>query len=287
MLVIIVVPCYNEARRLNTQAFKAFTHDKYRVRFLFVDDGSTDETWNVLQNLSALDAERFLIRRLPSNIGKGEAVRQGLLQAFQLNPDYVGYWDADLATPLSAIPAFCDVLNTSQLEMVFGARVRLLGRVIERSAVRHYPGRIFATIASLVLGIHIYDTQCGAKIFRASPAVHSLFNGKFITKWVFDVEILARFIRSRELNRRHIDKIIYEFPLNEWHDVAGSKVKARDFVKGFVGLALIYWHYFAKQVEVEAQVKAEAEVKEVRGLKLNVVEHVGTSNVEHRTVKRP
>jgi dolichyl-phosphate beta-glucosyltransferase len=243
MLGIIVVPCYNEARRLNTQAFKAFTHDKYRVRFLFVDDGSTDETWNVLQSLSAFDGERFFIRRLATNVGKGEAVRQGLLQAFQANPDYVGYWDADLATPLSVIPVFCDVLNTSQFEMVFGARVRLLGRVIERSPLRHYPGRIFATMASLVLGIPIYDTQCGAKIFRASPVVHSLFKAKFITRWLFDIEILARFIRSRGPNLQHIEKMIYEFPLNEWYDVAGSKVRARDFAKSFVGLALIYWHY--------------------------------------------
>jgi dolichyl-phosphate beta-glucosyltransferase len=242
-LVIIVIPCYNEARRFNTQAFKAFTPDRYQVRFLFVDDGSTDETWNVLQSLSALDRERFLICRLPRNVGKGEAVRQGLLQAFRGNPDYVGYWDADLATPLSALPAFYEVLKTSQFEMVFGARVRLLGRAIERSPLRHYLGRVFATMASLVLGIPIYDTQCGAKLFRVSPAVSSLFQGKFLTRWLFDVEILARLIQSSGLNRRHIEGIVYEFPLHEWHDVAGSKVRARDFAKSLVGLARIYWHY--------------------------------------------
>jgi dolichyl-phosphate beta-glucosyltransferase len=256
MLVIIVVPCYNEANRLNTQAFKAFTHHKYRVRFLFVDDGSTDETWNVLQRLNAVDRERLLIRRLPSNVGKGEAIRQGLLQAFQLNPDYVGYWDADLATPLSPIPAFCDLLDASEFEMVFGARVRLLGRVIERSALRHYLGRIFATAASLVLGIPIYDTQCGAKIFRASGAARSLFKEKFTTRWLFDIEILARLIQSRGLNRRYMEKIIYEFPLDEWQDVAGSKVRARDFAKSVVGLVLIYWRYLVKPVDAEAEAKS-------------------------------
>ena len=138
MFGVIVVPCYNEAHRLDTQAFKAFSHAKYRVRFLFVEDGSTEETHNVLESLNTFDDKKFLIRRLPRNVVKGEAVRQGLLQAFDVNPDYVGYWDADLATLSSAIPAFCDLLNTSALEMVFGARVRLLGRLIERNFHRRY-----------------------------------------------------------------------------------------------------------------------------------------------------
>jgi dolichyl-phosphate beta-glucosyltransferase len=264
MLVIIVVPCYNEARRINAEAFKAFAHDKYRVRFLFIDDGSTDETWKLLQTLSACDAQRFIIRRLPRNVGKGEAVRQALLQAFDLRPDYVGYWDADLATPLTAISDLCDVLNTiHKCEMVFGARVRLLGRVIHRSVHRHYLGRVFATMASLVLGLPIYDTQCGAKIFRASPEVRSLFRGEFITRWLFDIEILARLIQSR--GRVNCPQIVCELPLNEWRDVTGSKVKARDFAMAFVGLARIYWHYFAKPAGVEGGYIRDGKTFEGRG----------------------
>src|SRR5262245_5929913 len=267
MLVIIVVPCYNEARRLDTQAFKAFTHDKYRVRFLFIDDGSTDNTWNLLQTLSASDPRQFLTRRLPRNAGKGEAVRQALLQAFDLTPDYVGYWDADLATPLSAISDLCDVLNTiPNFEMVFGARVRLPGRAIRRSALRHYLGRVFATMASVVLDLPIYDTQCGAKIFRASSEVQSLFRGEFITRWLFDIEILARLIQARGRgNSREIERIVCELPLNEWRDVAGSKVKAQDLSKGFVGLARIYWHYFAKPAGIEGGYIRDEKTFEGRG----------------------
>jgi dolichyl-phosphate beta-glucosyltransferase len=242
---VIVVPCYNEAERLPLQAFKAFTCERQAVRFVFVNDGSTDATWDVLQELQACDPQRFATHNLPRNVGKAEAVRMGLLRAFEAGTDYVGYWDADLATPLDAIPTFSDLLDARpNLMMVFGARVRLLGRSIERKALRHYLGRVFATAASVALGIAIYDTQCGAKLFRAAPVIKSLFHQPFATRWLFDVEILARLMSARRgTDLPAVQSIIYEFPLHTWHDVAGSKVKPSDFVRAFFGLALIYWKY--------------------------------------------
>jgi dolichyl-phosphate beta-glucosyltransferase len=242
---VIVVPCYNEAARLQVQTFRDFQCRGHRLRYLFVNDGSRDETLQVLESLRASDPDRFSICDLPRNMGKAEAVRAGILRALETSTEYVGYWDADLATPLSAIPAFCDLLDARpELMIVFGARVRLLGRTIERRATRHYLGRIFATAASLVLGIAVYDTQCGAKMLRASPELQSLFQQPFATRWLFDVEILARLIQARQgTHLRPVEEIIYEFPLYEWHDVAGSKVKASDFVKAFFGLAMIYWKY--------------------------------------------
>jgi dolichyl-phosphate beta-glucosyltransferase len=245
--VIVVIPCYNEAKRLSVLQFKAFSLRSCSIRFLFVNDGSTDETINLLECLRKYDPQRFMVCNLPENVGKAEAVRQGLLQAFNAKPDYVGYWDADLATPLNAIPVFYDLLNREpHLEMVFGARVLLLGRSIERKAIRHYLGRLFATAASITLGISIYDTQCGAKLFRTSPLIKSLFQQPFETGWIFDVEIIARLIQAyRGTCKSQPEHIIYEFPLDEWHDVAGSKVKARDFGKAFFDLSKIYWKYFA------------------------------------------
>ena len=242
---IIVIPCYNEAQRLRVLQFKAFSCTRPAVRFLFVDDGSTDGTWRVLEGLHREDPQRFAICHLADNRGKAEAVRQGVLRAFEAGPAYLGYWDADLATPLDTLVAFCELLDARpDLEMVFGARVRLLGRVIERSALRHYVGRVFATAASLTLGLSIYDTQCGAKLFRASPAMQALFQPPFATRWPVDVELLARLIQARRgTPLPPAEEVIYEFPLPEWHDVADSKVKARDFAKGLFGLARIYWRY--------------------------------------------
>ena len=243
---IMVIPCYNEATRLQVSTFKAFICMRPAVRFLFVDDGSTDRTWQVLEGLHQDDPQHFALYHLAENRGKAEAVRQGILRAFEASPVYVGYWDADLATPLATLVAFCELLDTHpDIEMVFGARVQLLGRVIERRALRHYLGRVFATAASLTLGLRIYDTQCGAKLFRASPAMQALFQDPFATRWLGDVELLARLIQARRGTALPpAEEVIYEFPLLEWHDVAGSKVKARDFAKGLCGLARIYWQYF-------------------------------------------
>jgi len=243
---ILVIPCYNEATRLQVSKFKAFACAEPAVQFLFVNDGSTDSTGCVLEGLHQDDPQHFAICHLAANGGKAEAVRQGLLRAFEARPAYVGYWDADLATPLDTLVDFCELLNVRpELEMVFGARVQLLGRVIERRAVRHYLGRVFATVASLVLGLRIYDTQCGAKLFRVSPAMQALFQEPFATRWLVDIEILARLIQARRgTHLPQAEDIIYEFPLPQWRDVAGSKVKAWDFVKGLCGLARIYWQYF-------------------------------------------
>jgi dolichyl-phosphate beta-glucosyltransferase len=250
---IIVIPCYNEATRLPVEAFKAFASAERRVRFLFVDDGSTDGTWPVLEGLHEEDPQRFIAYRLTVNSGKAEAVRQGILRAFDAASGYVGYWDADLATPLEAIADFRELLDTRlDLEMVFGARVRLLGSTIERRAIRHYLGRVFATAASLTLGLVVYDTQCGAKLFRASPMLQALFQQPFATRWLVDIEILARLIQARRgSDLPQAEDIIYEFPLAEWRDVSGSKVKARDFVKGLCGLVRIYWEYLTPRARIQ------------------------------------
>jgi hypothetical protein len=162
-----------------------------------------------------------------------------------MEPDFAGYWDADLATPLETIADFCRLLEShAEIAMVFGARVRLLGRAIERSPLRHYLGRVFATAASLTMGLPIYDTQCGAKLFRVSPLVRSLFQQPFMTRWLFDVEIISRLIQAcRRNGDRSPQDLIYEYPLETWTDVAGSKVKPLDFFKSFFDLARIYWTY--------------------------------------------
>ena len=108
--------------------------------------------------------------------------------------------------------------------------------------MRHYLGRIFATAASTVLRLPVYDTQCGAKIFRIVPATANLFSEPFCTRWVFDVELIARYIRNVGSPGAAAGRIC-EFPLMEWRDIAGSKVRPGDFFVAFGDIVRIYWRY--------------------------------------------
>ena len=242
---VIVVPCYNEGRRLATGRFLEFLGRHRAVRFLFIDDGSGDDTRDVLHRLRERAGEGVGVLALPRNQGKAEAVRQGCLAAFAGGADQIGYWDADLATPLDTIPDFLEVLDRRpRVELVCGARVQLLGRSIRRSRLRHVLGRVFATAASWTLGLPVYDTQCGAKLFRASPALRAVFAEPFLTRWLLDVEILARLIAAGRAGLvADAAEVVYELPLPRWCDVAGSKVRPSDFPRAMLELVTIYRRY--------------------------------------------
>ncbi len=229
----IIIPCYNEEKRFNADAFKNFSAASHSISFLFVNDGSTDKTQSLVEALKLFDPTRFGTLDLAENHGKAEAVRRGILVACNSHPDYVGFWDADLATPLDTIPKFLDLAESRpDLQIIIGSRVKLLGRRIERRRSRHYIGRVFATMVSAILDLEVYDTQCGAKVFRASPNIYDLFQQPFHSRWIFDVEVLARLIQAvRGKNVPQARDIIYEFPLTEWCDVPGSKLKMGDFVR--------------------------------------------------------
>ncbi|MBV9157984.1 MAG: glycosyltransferase [Acidobacteriaceae bacterium] len=246
--VCIIFPCYNEATRLNVPLFRTFLADSRDSRIVFVDDGSNDKTVEVLEELCRGYENRAGVLRCGRNRGKAEAVRFGICHALeQFQPEIIGYWDADLATPLDSVRSFVNVLEERPtIEMVFGSRVKLLGRHVERRAIRHYLGRIFATVVSVVLRLPIYDTQCGAKLFRVTPHVTRVFAEPFLSKWVFDVEILARYLSLYRGDSRQLEEVIYEYPLERWVDVAGSKVGPKDFVTAFVDIVRIQRRYLSR-----------------------------------------
>jgi len=231
----LIIPCFNEEKRISQSQYLDF-FEQNLCDVMFVDDGSKDQTLKVLEELS-FEHEHVSVVSLEKNTGKANAIRQGMLK---LKDDkqysHIGYWDADLATPFDQFNFF--LAKKDSYDFILGSRVNLLGSKIERKWYRHLLGRVFATLASLSLKIPVYDTQCGAKLLRRT-LVEDLFTEKFISYWLFDVELLFR------LKRKPSFKVecLLEIPLSKWEDIAGSKLSIKDFIKAPLELLRMYFHY--------------------------------------------
>lgn len=235
----LVIPCHNEARRLRLRAFRAFLASRPGASLLFVDDGSDDGT--------AEQLEAFDVLRLERNLGKAEAVRAGVLHclANASPPDYIGFWDADLATPLSEVGRLLDVLEGNpDLTLALGSRWVRLGGQIRRAPLRAVGGRLAAILARWATGMPTHDTQCGAKLFRTSAA-RTLFGAPFALRWLFDVELLLRLPGGAAQAE--------EVPLKRWNEVTGSQLTPWAALCSLLGLARLAWYTHRQQAEENAQ----------------------------------
>jgi dolichyl-phosphate beta-glucosyltransferase len=234
LAIAFVVPCYNEADRTDFKVFNDWQAKHPAVSFFFVNDGSTDKT---LESIAQHFSQDRIID-LAKNCGKAEAVRQGMKQVCDLESfSHVGFLDADLATPLSEIPLFEHWVDQGK-EVILGARILRLGGNIRRKWYRHYLGRFFATAASILLDLPIYDTQCGAKVFKADR-LSEVISEPFTSKWIFDVELFLRLKQKGSIPR----KSWHEIPLENWEDVGGSRLKTTDFLKAPFEMLSLYFKY--------------------------------------------
>jgi dolichyl-phosphate beta-glucosyltransferase len=240
--ICIVIPLYNEEGRFPVDLFLQFLEEDDGTVFCLVNDGSKDGTGRMIRSLQDRFPERILALDLDANQGKAEAVRQGMNAAIQkFNRGFIGFFDADFSThPSEAMTLHSRILEKPGLEYAFGSRVATLGVKIERKLYRHLIGRVIATFISNVLGLITYDTQCGAKLFRRSLA-EKVFSEPFITRWLFDVEILARILGL--YGRSRITEVAVEVPVRSWIEVGGSKISWSYGFKVFFDLRRIRKHY--------------------------------------------
>lgn len=231
----LVIPCHNEAQRLRPRAFRAFLASRRGASLLFVDDGSDDGTAERLNGFDVL--------RLGRNRGKAEAVRAGVLHCLTRPspPDYIGFWDADLATPLSEVGRLLGALEGDPgLTLALGSRWVRLGGGVRRSPLRAAGGRLTAALARWATGMPAHDTQCGAKLFRAAAA-RTLFGEPFASRWLFDVELLLRLPGGAARAE--------EVPLRRWSEVAGSRLTPWAALRSLLGLAHLAWYTRRRQAK--------------------------------------
>ena len=229
--VALAVPCFNERGRLDIARF-AEEAERNNLQILFVDDGSTDGTADFIAE-KITDYPRLGLLRAEQNRGKGAAVRAGVLRLAKECPDaeWIGFWDADRATPLDEVRHMLGFheLEGGEVDAIWASRVMRAGSRIDRRFNRHLFGRLFATAAGALLGVRAYDTQCGAKLFRRE-IVSSVFEEEFVSRWIFDVELYQRLGHDR----------IIECPVLSWTDQPGSKISVfREFPQVFRDLLRI------------------------------------------------
>lgn len=233
--LLIVIPCYNEYNRLPGVAYKKFLSTHPDVLICFVNDASTDQTAESLAEIQNEFTSQVIIVNNATNTGKAEAIRNGVHHCIDnYSAPVMAYLDADLATSLEECYSYLSYME--QKEFVFASRILKIGSVVERRFSRFLIGRIIATVISNILQIKVYDTQCGCKVFRSSLAP-VMFEKKFISKWLFDVEIFSRILQCYGMERGQ--EIMEEIPVKKWIDQGASKVKLSYFFRLWYDLILI------------------------------------------------
>ncbi|GAA3510240.1 hypothetical protein GCM10022393_24330 [Aquimarina addita] len=238
----IIIPCYNEYDRLEQDKFINFLKEKSNYHLCFVNDGSTDDTSAALHQLSELNPKNISVIDLELNQGKAGAVQSGANYLKTLHHiDNIAFLDADLSTSLEEMHNLVEKLNANpELAMVFGSRKMDTSKNIKRSNLRHLLSSFMAFFINFVLQLPIKDTQCGAKVFR-KDVIQNIYTKKFISKWLFDIEIFLRLKKHIGIN--DLLNHISEEPLDSWIEIEGSKITLKDSFLIPINLILIWMNY--------------------------------------------
>jgi len=228
----VVIPCYNEEERLLSKEFLNFIDLNSGYHLCFVNDGSKDNTLGVLNKLRQ-GREDFV------------TVRLGMLHMAKRDDlDYIGFLDADLSTDLKDFDDLVTTIENSNFKIVSGSRISRMGANITKESARKIISLTINFIIRKILSMDFKDTQCGAKIF-SKDVIPVAFNQKFVTQWIFDVEIFKRM--TQHFGLKQSKEFLCEQPLKRWIHADGSKLSMKDSVKIVGQLAQITWVYRAKK----------------------------------------
>ena len=251
----IVIPCYNEANRLDLSTFNEFLSQRNDYTICFVNDGSSDNTLEILKDFQQKYQGRVHVYDAPQNNGKAEAIRSGVNYMLQnTGATNIGFMDADLATGFDDYENLVGSLDNDLDNdgMVIGSRTRVNTANIQRTAFRSASSNVFNKAIQWIIGLKINDTQCGAKVFTRKTA-NTLFQNAFISKWLFDIELLMRM--RNKFGKRSMVKKFKEVKLSKWTEVEGSKITLKDAIQFPVQLIRIALNYNFKPAIKQSPLK--------------------------------
>lgn len=228
----LILPAYNEAERLATSIPKVLDYVRarhLRAEIIVVNDGSTDDTADVVRRFSVAEPAVVLLEN-PGNRGKGYSVRNGMLNA---KGDVMLFTDADLSSPITEADNLFAALAAGA-DVAIGSRWLQSDLQTERQPwYRQLYGRLFNLGLHLVLGLNYRDTQCGFKAFNRR-AVQTIFPRQHIERWGFDPELL--FLANKFKLRTT------EVPVAWAHDHRSKINPLRDGLKMGIEMLRIRWN---------------------------------------------
>ena len=217
----IIVPAYNEAERIIPTIGAIASHmseQGYAWELIVVDDGSKDETANLVEEL---DMVNLRLLRATQNGGKGSAVQRGMLAA---RGQYLLFADADNSTPVEEIGKLLEKLEDAQFDVAVGSRAAAGAQEASRSLPRRILSGGLRSLVHYVFRFNVRDTQCGFKMYTRETA-RRLHAAQTIMGFSFDLEVL--YLASK------LGYKIAEVPIN-WINSPGSKVDSRKEVLRFL-----------------------------------------------------
>jgi len=231
--VSIVIPAFNESRRIASSLQRIVEYADHHLReyeIIVVDDGSSDGTADVVTTALS-GSKNLVVIKNPQNRGKGYSVRVGALKA---RFPYVLLSDADLSTPIEEFEKLA--AHASPTTLVIASRGMEDSKLeVRQPWYREMMGRIFNRIVQTLLLPGISDTQCGFKLF-GHEVVRSVFPRLEIERWAFDVELIARAIKS--------GFVVREVPVR-WQNDERSRVNPiTDASRMFLDVLRVRWKLF-------------------------------------------
>ncbi|MFH0771903.1 MAG: dolichyl-phosphate beta-glucosyltransferase [Candidatus Omnitrophota bacterium] len=231
----IVIPCFNEEKRLEPGLTNSINYIVSNIgqslELVFVNDGSTDQTFRVLDEAKKRNAAVPIeVLSYAQNEGKGYAVKTGVLNS---RGEKIIVMDADFSIDLSEMPKLIERLDA--YDVVVGTKKHLLTQSVKKQKMsRRILGKGFTVLTNFMLGLKCSDITCGFKGFRREAA-KDLFSRQRMKGWAYDAETLFL--------AKNLKYSLGELPV-KWLHIEGSKVSAiADTVRSFKDLMAIIINY--------------------------------------------
>ncbi|MDD5166434.1 MAG: glycosyltransferase [Candidatus Omnitrophica bacterium] len=201
--VSIVMPAYNEADRIVAsieETIRTFNDFGCSWELVVIDDGSTDNTYELAEALSEKYPEQLIVKKNPFNLGKGRAIKKAL---HYVTGDYVVFLDADMDLHPIQIQTLFDIMFLDKADIVIGSKMHP-NSVVNYPLERRIISMVYYLLIRILFNLPCHDTQTGLKLFRVE-VIRDVFPRILVRKFAFDLEVLV--------NAHHLGYRIAEAPI--------------------------------------------------------------------------